>query len=443
MAGLLTARVLSDHFAEVTVLERDVLPDRPASRRGVGQDRHAHGLLASGHAVIDRLFPGITAELVAEGAETGDIARDFHWYQYGGWKLQEPIGCEGVVTSRPILEHAVRTRVKAVANIRFVENVDIEAPVFDSATSRVTGVTYTERGTATQRQAEADLVVDCTGRGSQSGKWLEAWGYVRPTETKVTIDIGYSSMVVSRRPGDLRAPLGVAIAMEPPHGTRGSAVCLAHSGEWVVTLAGALGDYPPNDREGFLEFARSLPDPCVYDLVRNAETTSEVVQARYPANLRRHYEGLKQFPGGYLVLGDAICSFNPVFGQGMSVSAMEAMALDACLRDNDEQLARAFFKRAKRIVDVPWTIATGEDMRFPQVEGKRQPGAGLVNAYMDRVHRAAMTDPVVCRRFFDVLNLMRSPMSVFAPHVAWRVMRSGGKKAARGATVSSGALERA
>jgi 2-polyprenyl-6-methoxyphenol hydroxylase-like FAD-dependent oxidoreductase len=183
-----------------------------------------------------------------------------------------------------------------------------------------------------------------------------------------------------------------------------------------------LGDYPPVEERAWTQFSASLPVPVVYNLVTSARPLTEIVSYRFSANQRRLYERMKQFPEGYLVIGDAVCRFNPIYGQGMSVAATEAKALDQCLATGVAALAKRFYARARKIIDIPWLIATSEDLRSPQVKGYRPPGSWLVNRYLDRVHAAASVDAAVCRKFFDFLNLLASPSSLMSPALIWRVL---------------------
>ena len=212
------------------------------------------------------------------------------------------------------------------------------------------------------------------------------------------------------------------ISGTPPASARYGAVLAAEGNRWIVTLVGSVRDYPPTTEPEWTAFAATLPVSAVHDLVTSARPLTEVAGYRFPANQRRHYERMKWFPKGYLVIGDAVCSFNPIYGQGMSVAATEAKALDECLAERMEGLAPRFYARIRRIVDIPWTIATGEDFRFPQVEGTRPIGSVLINRYLEQVHEAASRDRVVCRKFFDVLNLLAPPPSLMAPHVLGRVL---------------------
>jgi 2-polyprenyl-6-methoxyphenol hydroxylase-like FAD-dependent oxidoreductase len=186
-----------------------------------------------------------------------------------------------------------------------------------------------------------------------------------------------------------------------------------------------LRDYPPTDVDEWKAFARTLPTTEVADLAEGRTPQGPILSYRFPANQQRHYDEMTRFPEGYLIAGDAVCSFNPIYGQGMSVAFSEARALDDTLRKGDTALARAFFARVKDLAAGPWAIATGEDYRFPQVEGKRPPGFALISRYMERAHRAAAKDEVVLRRFFEVASLLAPPTAMMAKEIAWRVALGG------------------
>ena len=425
MAGLAAARALAGHFERVTVVERDALTAAIEARKGVPQGNHAHGLLPSGYRILDAWFPGMMADLIAIGAIPGDLTGDFLWYQYGCWKLRAQSGLDGIVVTRPMLESKVRERVRALPNVELLDGHDIDEPIFDAATDRVTGARVTRRSSGDPKIIAADLVIDTTGRGSQSPVWLSKWGFGDVEESDVRIDVGYSTAIIPRRPGDLHGAMGAIIAGTAPESTRFAAILGAEGDRWVITLVGVIGDYPPTDLASWREFARSLPTPDTYDLVKDREPLMPVQSYRFPANRQRHFERLKRFPLGYLVLGDAVCSFNPIYGQGMSVSLCEAKALDDCLGQGDDGLARRFFAKISPIIACPWAIATGEDYRFPQVEGRRPPGHGAVSRYMARAHRAANRDSVVLKRFFEVASLLAPPTAMMSPGIAWRVLLGG------------------
>jgi 2-polyprenyl-6-methoxyphenol hydroxylase-like FAD-dependent oxidoreductase len=380
-------------------------------------------------------------KLLADGAIRGDLTGDFLWYQYGGWKLRADSGLEAIVVSRPLLERKVRERVLALSNVTLLQGHDAESPLFDRATRRVTGLSVRTLSTGATAALDADLVVDALGRGSPSQKWLAALGYGQVRETNVPIEVGYATGVFERRPGDLYGSVGAVIVGTAPQSTRFAAILGAEGDRWIITLAGCLRDYPPTDVNGWKEFAHSLPTPDTFDLVKDRQPIGPIVSYRFPANRRCHYEGLAAFPDGYLVTGDAVCSFNPVYGQGMSVALAEAHALDRCLASGDADLAKRFFREVARIVESPWAIATGEDYRYPQVEGRRPPGFAVISRYMARAHRIANKDPVVLRRFFEVASLLAPPPAMMAPAIAWRVLTGNGSaretSPARKVTVAS------
>jgi 2-polyprenyl-6-methoxyphenol hydroxylase-like FAD-dependent oxidoreductase len=426
MAGLGAARALANHFERVTLVERDDLTTDSAHRKGVPQAQHAHGLLPSGYRILSDYFPRMMDELVAEGAIRGDLTGDFLWYQYGGWKLRADSGLEAIVVSRPLLERKVRDRVLALPKVTLLQGHDAESPIFDPRTRRVTGLSVRKLSAAAIAALDADLVVDARGRGSPSQTWLASLGYGQVRETTVPIEVGYATAVFERRPGDLHGSVGAVIAGTAPQSTRFAAILGAERDRWIITLAGCLRDYPPTDLIGWKEFARSLPTSDTFDLVKDREPIAPIASYRFPANRRCHYDELANFPQGYLVIGDAICSFNPVYGQGMSVAIAEAHALDRCLGNGDADLAKRFFRDVARIVESPWAIATGEDYRYPQVEGRRPPGFAVISRYMARAHRIATRDPVVLRRFFEVASLLAPPPAMMAPQIAWRVLLGDG-----------------
>lgn len=423
MAGLAVARALAPHFGEVTLIERDRLDDDGAgpSRKGVPQGNHGHALLAAGQRILETWFPGLVEELIAHGAVEGDATGDFLWFQFGAWKLREPSGLRGILTTRPALEVGVRGRVRGLANVSLLDGHTVDEPVYDPGSARVTGVRVTSAA-GEVRVLNADLVVDATGRASATPRWLQAWGYAAPDETTVDIDVGYTSTFFERRPGDVRGSIGGVFMHTPPASTRGAGLFAVQGDRWLVTLYGSLGDHPPTELDGFRAYAKSLPAPDPYELVGRRAPLTPLVRYRFPANRRRHYERLARFPAGYLVFGDACCSFNPIYGQGMTVALLEGAALERMLAEGDV-LARPFFTMVSKLVDAPWSIAVGEDLRNPAVKGVRPPGTALIHPYMARAHRVASHDPVVLRTFFEVAHLLAPPTAMLSPGIAWRVLR--------------------
>lgn len=214
-----------------------------------------------------------------------------------------------------------------------------------------------------------------------------------------------------------------AIIAPTPHGRKGGVLVAQEGGRWTVTLIAHFGDYAPPELGGFREFARTLPAPDIYDVISNAEPIGEPQTARFPASVRLRYERLDRFPSGYLVFGDAICGFNPIYGQGMSVAALQATALRKSLNGSGDYLAKSFFAGAAKVVDIPWSIAVGNDLRMPQTVGPRGPAVRLINWYVAKLHQAAHHDGDLSLAFHKVANLLAPPPSLMHPRLTWRVAR--------------------
>ena len=436
MAGLLTARVLSKHFTQVTLLERDEIRDQPEARKGQPQTRHLHGLLAKGLETMLTYFPTLVDDLRAGGALVSDMGQGMRWHTFGGYRRQFKSGMNGALMSRPFLEWQIRRHVLALPNVRLIDACDVEGLTMSADSRQVTGVVIRRRmDDQPVTTLTADLVVDASGRGAASPKWLAQLGYAKPAESFVKANVGYATRLYRRRPGDLEGADLLMIAPDAPHGKRTGLLFPMEGDRWICTLGGWAGDHPPTDEAGFLAFAQSLPAPDVAQMLRHLEPISEIITHKFPGSLRRHYEGLARFPEGYLVLGDAICSFNPVYGQGMTSAAMQAAALDQLLtaRAGLAGLWRAFFKAAAKVVDMPWQLAVGEDFRFPEIEGKKPAGVDLINAYVTKVHQATHHDTEVYTAFLKVMNLMAAPTSLFHPKILWRVL--WGRRSAQTPTV--------
>jgi 2-polyprenyl-6-methoxyphenol hydroxylase-like FAD-dependent oxidoreductase len=424
MGGLLAGRALVDYYDEVTLVDRDALPLAPEPRKGVPQGRHTHGLLARGRAVLEELFPGFTAEMVGDGAVSGDVADAVLWFNHGFYLRSVYSGLSGLAISRPMLEDGVRRRLLQFPNVKIRQRCGVSELIYDHGRNRITGVQVTPRDSSGGVETiNADLVVDATGRGSRSPSWLEALGYAKPREEQIKVNIGYKTRLYRRRPEDLHGKMGAIIAACQPDWRFG--VILAQEGErWTVSLGGYFDDEVPADDSGFIEFARSLPKPEIFDVIKNAEPLGPILSYQFSTNQRRYYEELPRFPEGYLVYGDALCSFNPVYGQGMTVACTEAVTLSGCLTKGSEGIGRRFFRAAGQLIDIPWQIAVGSDLQHERVEGKRTAQVRFVNWYIARLFQSANRDPVLARKFLEVANLMKAPSILLSPAVALRLWKS-------------------
>ncbi|MCX5214650.1 FAD-binding monooxygenase [Kitasatospora sp. NBC_00240] len=421
IGGLLAARALSETYGRVTVLERDALPQGGAPRRGVPQSHHSHGMLSRGFDVLEELFPGLGEDLVAGGALVCDAQADVRWFNDGHELLRAPSGLPCLLVSRPALERYLRSRVAALPGVEIHDRCEVLEPVAADGGTRITGVRLL-RVNSEPETVPADLFVDSTGRGNRGATWLGALGYEPPQEERVDSELVYVSREYRRRPGaeDADAYVVGASADAP----RGGVALSGEGDRWLVTLFGMNGDNPPLDPEGYHRFAERLPVPDLHRLLSRLEPLTEPRLMRIPVSIRRRYDRLERLPQGYLVFGDAICQFNPTYGQGMTVAACEAIALRDCLaQGSGDQAVRRFLQQATEAADVPWDMSVGADLRFPFVKGRRTLRVKLLNRYVSRLHRAAAEDTEVGRAFLWVANLKSPPQRLFAPRVLARVLR--------------------
>jgi 2-polyprenyl-6-methoxyphenol hydroxylase-like FAD-dependent oxidoreductase len=423
VSGLLAARVLSESFEKVTIFDRDDLPAGAVDRKGTPQGEHSHGLLARGGQVFEDLFPGFTADLTARGGLRLDLQADGIWINDGRRIVRTESGLLGLCVSRAMLEWYVRTRVAAIANVTIKDRHEALGLLTDDDATAVNGVRVLPSG-GTPESLRADLVVDATGRGNRGPTWLAEIGYDKPTEDLVDTATVYMSRNYRRTPGDVDF---AAIVMSPsPAAPYGGVALAAEDDRWMVTLLGVgEGQAPPSDPEGYLEFTRKLPGQELYELLRRSEPLDAPRKMRLPTSVRRRYEHMTRLPEGFIAFGDAICSFNPAYGQGMTVAAAEASVLQACLSAGRTRLPRRFFAGAAKVIDVPWDIAVGADLRYPAVVGARSGKTKFLNAYVGKVHVAAERHAVVGHRFLSVANLMMPPQKLFAPGIVARVLWSG------------------
>jgi 2-polyprenyl-6-methoxyphenol hydroxylase-like FAD-dependent oxidoreductase len=472
MAGLLAARVLADFYETVTVVDRDELGDDPVPRRGVPQGRHIHVLATGGSQVMGELFPGMLEELAAAGVpvwDDGDLSKlDL---SISGHRLARRGSVPGgqltaiYYPSRPFLECHVRRRLRAVENVTFLTGHDAAELTSTPQHDRVTGVRLVSRDGQGMTLA-ADLVIDSTGRGSRMPVFLDNMGYGRPREDEVVIRLVYVSQALRIPPGLLREHI-VVVSPEPSRHTM-MALCRHENGMSMLTVGGILGEEPPADSNGMVAFAEEFAPASAVAAIRAAEPVGDISRYRVPSNRWRRYDKMTRFPKGLLVCGDAICSFNPFYGQGMTVAALDAKALRDSLKHGQHELSRRFFRDSAKVVNVAWQMAAGPDLALQRsgsprprywaatcrltrstwaaaalvvlmglpvylletgraghaVEGARTLAMQFNNLYRERVMAAAESDPFIASRVIRIAGFVDPPTVVMQPSMLRRVAAS-------------------
>ncbi|MFI9834557.1 FAD-dependent monooxygenase [Streptomyces sp. NPDC051913] len=420
VAGLLAARALSTSFDHVTVVERDAFPAHTVPRRGVPQGRQVHALLTRGAVGLDGLFPGFIDAMTTAGIPSGDGQADFTWFLDGHRMAKAESGLRGFGVSRPQIEAMIRARVRELPNVSLTEGTQVDGLLVDEG--RAAGVRIRRAGEAEETLA-AELVVDAAGRGSRARAWLRDFGYPVPDRTVVTTNVVYVTRHYKAEPDLLDGKLGTTVVPYPGQ-PRAGVVIRQEADVVAVLLAGLLGEEPPTDDAGMLAFASGLDGRDAAEVLRSGTPLDDAVKMRYPDSTLHHFDRIDHHLEGFLVVGDALCSFNPIYGQGMTVAVMEAELLRSLLESGGRQnLASRFFEAAAAMLVEPWSLAVGGDLRFPEVEGERGPQDEEVNAYLGRFRAAAAIDPVLGTAFLKVANMMAPVSSLFSPELMERTQR--------------------
>ena len=426
IAGMLGARVLTDYFERVTILDRDVLPTTPQARRGVPQSVQPHVLLTKGYRLITEFFPGIDSQLEAHGVLNIDWAQEFQYYVEGSWSssTEEASDLVSVTCSRYLLEWIIRQELLKLPNVEIKSQSKVAGLIYNAEAKKITGVML-----YSDEQLSGDLIVDASGRSSKASQWLKAIGATAAPETVVNPQLGYATRRY-QLPATLKPDWKVLlISQTPPKDTRLGYLARIENNELIATLGGYGGDYPPLDDRGFLEFAQSLAQPDFYRAIANAIPTSPIYAHRATTNRRRDYDQI-ELPAGFIALGDAVCALCPVYGQGMSVSALAAKTLQAWLSKSSPEKFdnNRFQKQLAKSNSFHWTIATSQDSRFPSTIGGQQKEPGifgkLMTGYMSRLVKVSATEPNLRLMFIEISHLLRSPLYLYHPAVIWQVLTS-------------------
>jgi 2-polyprenyl-6-methoxyphenol hydroxylase-like FAD-dependent oxidoreductase len=415
IAGLITAHALADYFQLVTILERDELEDRPVIHKSVPQGNHFHALLNGGQQMLSALYPGFTDDLRKLGALRVVHGRDIAWYFPDGkaysatGALREPfdVGLDGHCASRGLIEYVIRRRIQETPSIRIETGTAVRALICRDG--RVRGVRCDDG-----RALEAELVIDATGRASRALQWLGAVGASQPRQTTIGVDTAYSTALF-RVPNWYDRESVLFIVGPAPKFTRRGYIIRIENQSLLVSLIGRFGDYPPTDREGYLAFAKELHSDLAWRIVSNGEQLSPIAHHRFSASVQRHYEELTG-ADRFIAIGDALCTFNPIYAQGMSAAALQADLLRGVLSRHlsDERgldgIAAEFYSNAAELNRTPWDLAAGFDFAFPQTRGERPAGILERARYFAVLDRLQIEDPEIRRLMTEVFHLVR-PLS--------------------------------
>jgi 2-polyprenyl-6-methoxyphenol hydroxylase-like FAD-dependent oxidoreductase len=421
IAGLTAAKALSEHFNKVTIIERDALPVGPEHRKGIPQGHQTHVLMPLGFACVNDLFPGFGASVQASGVEITDVVRDMVYWGPWGWRTRGPSNIRTINVRRPYLEHQIRERVRALANVEILQG-SVEGLRHTEDRSRVIGVEYT--GTDGLRHLDGDLVVDASGRGSKAAAWIVELGYEAPELLAVSTECGYSSQLLRFGEDRLAPDATILVSLPYPGHHRGTHLFRQEEGIWILTGLGMNADYPPRDAEGLLDFVADAWTPYIAEVARRGEPMSDVKTYRFPRNRRHQWHQLTRLPRGFIPIGDAIACFNPIYGQGMSVAAYEARALRDTLaaigRDLDA-LPERFLAAAQPAIDWAFLSATTFDATYPDVviEGEMDLASQEELIYIMQVDQLATADPSMHELFYRYLGGMEP--EVFSDETRKRV----------------------
>ncbi|MCF8710302.1 FAD-dependent oxidoreductase [Rhizorhapis sp. SPR117] len=431
IAGMSSAAVLAKHYERVIVIERDKLVQAPASRPGTPQDVQVHFLLKGGEIVLSRLFPGIVEKMTAAGALRADIGKEYLWSGYNDWRPSVSLGIDVVQQSRPQLEYMIRAELAAIKNITILDNTKVSGYLFNTDSSAVVGVTTRERGGMDGIDRTANLVVDASGRGSSTPAKLAAAGFVKPEEELIDVEVGYAGQLYRLEPGKTLDWRGIVISPIGPERPTGAAVLPIEDDLVTLTLYGYLDNYPPEDEDGIRRFLKDIrfPHQTVSETLLDMKPASKLNRYRFTGARRRKYEQLARFPDGLVVLGDALCSVDPVFGQGMSLAMLEAEVLDNWMSKRSSadmtQKPRGleFFREATGAIGTAWRLIKNTAAKYPSGNWSRTPEFCLMSSYYDAIGALALEDDDVLRKYLRVTQFIDAESTLFTPEIISRVVR--------------------
>ncbi|WP_280464646.1 NAD(P)/FAD-dependent oxidoreductase [Nocardia brasiliensis] len=419
VAGLLAARALTDHYETILLLDRDHLPATPQHRAGTPQDRHAHTLFSAGLAAVEGFFPGFSAEFQAHGGYVADVGADLAIATRHGWGVRMPTHNYIMGSSRALLEYLIRRRVSALSQVVLYDQHRVLG--LAGSTTHIDSVIVADSQHNLPTAISADLVIDASGRGSRLPAWLRNLGCANVPEIVIDAHVGYASRLFTVSEIDVEPDWRGCYVLETgPSVTRGGILALFDSGTWIATLTGIGKDRPNPADAAFLPFARSLITPIIADTLAAATPLTSVICGASTQNRLRRFDTIP-IPGNLVALGDSVCSFNPLYAQGMTAAALSARVLARCLFErgpDDPALSRHYHRQLRSRLAPLWMLSTSADLRYPTTDGPRpQIVQRLASSYLDRLLAAGTRSHRAQKAFLDVITMIKHPHTAAAPSV--------------------------
>lgn len=427
MGGLAATAAVAPYFDTVTVVERDALPDAPVQRLGALQGRHVHALLVGGQRALESLMPGFTEALIAGGGVATRANIDA-WVEMPGYDPfpRRDFGWLGYWASRPLLEFTARRQAER-ANVEFRARCRARSLEADAAGERIAAVHVEGDDGASERLA-ADLVIDASAGAGPTLRLLESLGRPAPRTRAIGVDFAYATAVFDIPPDASDEWKFVLTQGKAPESVRGALLGPLEHGRWILSAGGRAEDAPPSDPDGFMAYLQGLRTPTIYNAVRGAKRVGDVARYGFRESVWRRFHDDQGLPSGLVPFADSICRFNPVYGQGMTVAALEGVLLARLLAEHagsDDAPAAAgaaFLTEATTTIQTAWDMSAIPDFIFPFTRGERPANFEQILAFAVALIVLAARDPEVHRLDAEVRSFLKPPSALADPQLVARIM---------------------
>lgn len=440
ISGIMAAKVLSNYFNKVTVLEQDSFSNR-YHRRGTPQATHTHILLVKGVENMFSLFPLLEEDLLSQGAQKFDFLKNGRFLVPTGWAKVIDSNLITVSCTRNLLESSMRRQLLECDNVEISENTSVNGLIYDHDKNIVTGVKTSpsyNKSTTDQDNTFGSFVVDTSGRNSKTSQWIQNLGIGHAPETHVESNVAYSTRYY-QAPKDIEYDWNIiAILNRPPNEPNMGGIMRIEDNKWIVTMYSIGRDFPPTDQEGFETFAYNLPSKDIYNLIAQAKPISPIYGYRFKGSTFRHYEKVSKWPENFISFGDAACTFNPFYGQGITTASIGAKTLDKILKKhiNNKKdsttnhqntpanlvgISKKFQNKIAKENSYPWLLATGEDFRWPTTKGKKPSLiTRKIQEYADKIILLTPESKRSTLYFQQMMQMVKSPIILFHPELILR-----------------------